>query len=70
MGDFTARWGETSDEFKLAGTVGIFAELLRESPYAKDVDWQSVENEAKFLSEQFNNSDVDEFYTLVQQARS
>ena len=68
--DFAAKWGETSDEFKLAGTVGIFAELLRESDYAGDIDWDSVENEAKFLADQFNDADVDEFYSLVQKARS
>ncbi len=70
LGDLHSSWGETSNEFKLAGTVGIFAELLRGSQYARNMNWDSVENEAKFLAEQFDNSDVDEFYELVQQARS
>ena len=65
LGDLSANWSQTSDEFKLAGAVGIFAELLRESPYAGNVDWEMMENEVRFLRDTLDTDEVFELYDLV-----
>ncbi|MGI9609429.1 MAG: YfbK domain-containing protein [Acidimicrobiia bacterium] len=69
VNDLSQSWSLTSDEFKLAGTVGVFAELLRESPHAVNVGWDLVENEAEFLRDTFDTDEVTELYELVRLAR-
>jgi Ca-activated chloride channel family protein len=46
----TERWEDTADDFRLAVTVGAWAELLRRSSHAGDVTLDQVAAEAEALS--------------------
>ncbi len=44
------RWADTAEDFRLAVTVGAFAELLRQSPHVGSVSLANVAEEAESLS--------------------
>ncbi|MFT7599090.1 MAG: Ca-activated chloride channel family protein [Acidimicrobiales bacterium] len=56
------RWGDTSDDFRLAVTVAAFAESLRGSPFATDVTLEQVAEEAESLAR------TDALVTMIRQA--
>ncbi len=60
------RWSDTSEDYRLAVTVASFAELLRGSPYAGDLNIGQVQTEAEKLSG--ISEDAAEFARLVAEA--
>jgi len=49
--DIEANWLDTDDSFQLATTVATWAEVLRGSPYAADVDIDAIAEEAHRLDD-------------------
>ncbi len=60
------RWNDTSEDFRLAVTVGAFAEILRNSPFADDMSFDQVFAEADSLSGY--SGEAAEFADLVEEA--
>lgn len=72
------RWGDTSDDYRLAVTVASFAEILRDSPHRGDIGLSQVQAEAKALADggrvgddedRARQADLDEFIRMVSEAR-
>jgi len=59
---------EASSEFQLAATVAEFAEILRESYWAREGSLAAVSQSIKGIAPQIPNASVDELMTLVNQA--
>ncbi len=57
-----------SPEFQLAATVAEFAEILRESYWAREGSLAAVSQSIKGIAPQIPNASVDELMTLVNQA--
>ena len=68
MRDLDERWTATSDDLKQAIVVAAFAEILRDNPYADDVDLGDLTDEADALSRDIDTDDFDEFADMVEQA--
>lgn len=66
--DIEADWDDTSDSFKLATTVATFAEVLRESPFADDIDLDDLAVEVDRLADRYGTDAVEEFSDLVNAA--
>ena len=60
-----ASWSRTTDSFKLAVVVATFAEVLRDSPFADDIDLDDLEEEAEDLADRMDERAVDELADLV-----
>jgi Ca-activated chloride channel family protein len=70
-GAFARDFYSASPSFRLAATVGAFAELLRQSPYAVGYTLADVAREAAGVLGSFDgNSDVAQFVRLAQSAAS
>ena len=65
--DVRARVADASKDFQFAAAVAAFAEILRESPYAKSISLDLVEEIAKASAG--NREDRKEFLGLVKKAR-
>ncbi len=65
MGDDFA---STGTDFRLAAAVAGFAEILRESPYARSYTLADVSREAQELATIYRRPDVDEFAQLAADA--
>ena len=67
-GDIRKRVSDASRDFQFAAAVAMFAEKLRESPYAKKIGFDLIEEIAKSAT---GNRDEDrrEFLALLKQAR-
>jgi len=63
-----ASWSDTSDSFKLAVSVATFAEVLRDSPFADDIDLRDLEDEVEDLADRTNDRDIEELADLVRTA--
>jgi Ca-activated chloride channel family protein len=61
----TERWSQTSDDFRLAVTVATWAEVLRGSPFARDITTEQVWAEADELSP--GNGPLQELADLIAQ---
>ena len=59
---------EASPEFQLAATVAEFAEILRESYWAREGNLAAVSQSLKGIAPQIPNASVDELMNLVSQA--
>ncbi len=59
---------ETSAEFQLAATVAEFAEILRESFWAREGSLEAVLQSIEDIEPQIHNERVDELRSLVQRA--
>ena len=59
---------EASSEFQLAATVAEFAEILRESYWAREGNLAAVSQSLKSIAPQIPNASVDELMNLVSQA--
>ena len=69
MGDLADSFEQTSDTFQLAVLVAEFAEILRESYWAKEYSLKDVEWELEQLSGGLlENEDVEDFVYLVREA--
>ena len=67
--DFAPGFDSASPSFRLAATVGAFAEILRQSPYATGYTLSDVARQASSLVSPFGDQpDVTEFAQLAQQA--
>lgn len=69
MRDIEERWTSTPDDFKQATVVASFAEILRDNPYADDVDLGDLADEVDALSRDIDTDDFDEFADMVEQAQ-
>lgn len=68
MRDIEARWTSTPDDFQQATVVATLAEILRDNPYADDVDIEDLADEVDALSREIDSDDFDEFADMVEQA--
>jgi Ca-activated chloride channel family protein len=67
---FNESFGESTNEFALATTVGEFAEILRKSHWAKGANLNTVLERARKLSDQFkDDADVIELVDLISKAK-
>ncbi len=57
------RWSQTSDDFRLAVVVATFAEVMRESPFAADIELSQIAIEAEAL--QSRSGDIAELAELI-----
>ena len=64
--DVEERWTDTADDFQLATVVAVFAELLRDNPYADQVDFDDLVDEADRLADDMNLREVDDLADLIQ----
>ena len=60
------RWTATSDDFRLAVVVATFAEVMRDSPFASEIDLSQIVVEAEAL--QNRGSEVQELAQLIRLA--
>ena len=61
-------WDDTDTSFKLAVVVAAFAEVLRDSPFADDIDLDDLEDEAEEIADDLRDRDVEDFVDLVRLA--
>lgn len=68
---FNESFGESTNEFALAATVGEFAEILRKSYWAKGAKLDTVLERARKLSDQLKgDADVIELVDLISKAKN
>ena len=68
MRDIEPRWTDASSDFQQATVVAAFAELLRDNPYADDVDLRDLVDEADSLSRTIDTDEFDDFVDMVERA--
>ena len=68
-GMLVQNWNDTSTDHRLAATVGMLAEVLRESPYATDLSLDQISTEVDRLPDELDRRDVDELADMVAQLR-
>ncbi len=68
MRDIDARWTDTSADFQQATVVASFAEILRDNPYADNVDFEALAAEVNSLARDIDTDEFDEFADLVDAA--
>jgi len=68
MRDIDASWTGTAHDFKQATVVATFAELMRDNPYADDVDIEDLADEANALAIAIDTDEFDAFVDMVEQA--
>jgi Ca-activated chloride channel family protein len=66
--DIDEEWTDTADDFQLATVVAVFAELMRQNPYADDVDIDDLVDEVDRLADDLNDRKVDELADLIELA--
>jgi Ca-activated chloride channel family protein len=66
--DIDEEWTDTADDFQLATVVAVFAELMRENPYADDVDIDDLVDEVERLADDLDDRKVDELADLIELA--
>jgi Ca-activated chloride channel family protein len=66
--DIEPDWAATRDDFQLATVVTVFAELMRDNPYARGVDIDDLADEADRLADELNDRDVDDLADIINQA--
>ncbi|MEZ5297375.1 MAG: von Willebrand factor type A domain-containing protein [Ilumatobacteraceae bacterium] len=66
--DVEADWEHADLDFRLATVVAVFAEVLRDNPYAADIEMASLVAEAERLAAEYGDDDVDELAWLIEQA--
>lgn len=69
MRDVEERWTSTPDDFQQATVVATLAEILRDNPYADDVEFDDLADEVRSLRREIDTDDFDEFATMVEQAQ-
>lgn len=68
MRDLEERWTSTPWDFQQATVVATFAEILRDNPYADDVDLEALSDEVDSLSRDIDTDEFDEFADMVEEA--
>jgi Ca-activated chloride channel family protein len=66
--DVEPEWLDTEIDFQLATAVTVFAELMRENPYADRIDIDDLVDEVDRIADEMNDRDVDDFADLVERA--
>jgi Ca-activated chloride channel family protein len=66
--DVEPDWNATTTDFRLATVVTVFAELMRDNPYADRVDLDDLAAEADRIAEQLDDRDVDDLADLIDRA--
>ncbi|MCP5030127.1 MAG: VWA domain-containing protein [Actinomycetia bacterium] len=66
--DVEPDWNDTDDDFQLAVVVASFAELLRGSPHADEVDLEDLAAEADRLAGDHDTQATDELAELIERA--
>ena len=66
--DIDEAWLDTRIDFQLATVVAVFAELMRDNPYARDIDIDDLADEAERLADEMNDRDVDDLADLIERA--
>jgi Ca-activated chloride channel family protein len=66
--DVEPDWNATAADFRLATVVTVFAELMRDNPYADRVDIGDLAAEADRIAEQLDDRDVDDLAELIDRA--
>ncbi len=66
--DIEPRWTDTPVDFRQATVVATFAELLRDNPFADDVDLIDLADEVNALSREVDTDEFDSFADMVDQA--
>ncbi|MDJ0770078.1 MAG: von Willebrand factor type A domain-containing protein [Ilumatobacter sp.] len=66
--DIEEDWRDTPEDFQLATVVTVFAEVLRDNPYADRIDIDDLVEEADRLADELNDRDVDELADLIELA--
>ncbi len=68
-GMLVQNWTDTSTDHRLAATVGMLAEVLRQSPYAVDLTLEQISTEVDRLADELDRRDVDELSDMVDRLR-
>ena len=66
--DVEIDWSSTPVDFRLATVVAVFAEVLRDNPYADEIEMTSLAAEAEALSAEMGDDDADELAELIEEA--
>ena len=66
--DVEEQWGDTTIDFQLATVVAVFAEVMRQNPYADQIDIDDLVDEVDRIADEMNDRDVDDFADLVERA--
>ena len=66
--DIEPEWESTPADFRLATVVATFAEVLRDNPYADDVDIDDLVDEADRLADELDTDEVDDLAFLIDEA--
>ena len=66
--DIEPRWADTPVDFRQATVVATFAEILRDNPFADDVDIIDLADEVNALSRDVDTDEFDSFADMVDQA--
>jgi len=66
--DVEPEWTRTDDDFQLATVVVVFAEILRESPFADQIDLKDLEDEVDRLADEMDDPAVEELADMVSEA--
>ncbi len=66
--DIDPKWTDTPADFRQAVVVATFAEILRDNPYADDVEIDSLVEEAEDLARDIDTDEFDELVDLIQDA--
>ncbi len=68
MRDVAEQWGDADFDFRLATTVAVWAEILRGSHHADDVDIDTVAEEAENLYDERRSEQTEELADLTDQS--
>ena len=66
--DIEPEWASVPADFRLATVVATFAEVLRDNPYADDVDIDDLVDEADRLADEIDTDEVDDLAALIDEA--
>jgi len=66
--DIEPIWTDTADDFQLATVVAVFAELMRENPYADRIDIDELLEEAERIADELNDRSVDDLVDMIERA--
>ena len=66
--DVEERWGDTELDFQLATVVAVFAEVMRDNPYAEAIDIDDLVDEAERLADDLDDRDVDDLVGMIERA--
>ena len=66
--DIEERWGDTELDFQLATIVAVFAEIMRDNPYADGLDIDDLVDEVDRLADDLDDRDVDDLAELIERA--